>query len=287
MLMGDIPTLIDNVKTLPNRNLRGGSSSVSKNDGINTFINFNSSIVNDPNIDGKACFSTSVNFVVMNEFNEINSSELNKATYDIINNDSINDTDLDIDSEINQKLVKYALNNSKVDEEGRIQMPLLWRSDVKSHLGNNFELAKAVLDSNFNKYKKKDEYLQLIDNSFKEQENLNIIERIDDLDNFVKLHPEASFLPHMGVFRLNRQTTKCRVVLLSNMCQKKTNSLTVSHNQAMYSGPSLNNKLSSAILNLRFNSKLLIFDLRKAFSQISLSAIDSVKLICLWYRNVS
>ncbi|XP_068225135.1 uncharacterized protein [Palaemon carinicauda] len=54
----------------------------------------------------------------------------------------------------------------------------------------------------------------------------------------------------------------------------------------MYAGPSLNQKITSAMLHLRFGSKLLIFDIKKAFNQIALSELDQQKLLFLWYKNV-
>ena len=79
----------------------------------------------------------------------------------------------------------------------------------------------------------------------------------------------------MGVFWLNRQTTKCRIVFLSNLAeQSHDGSFTASHNQAMLPGPSLNQKLASALIHLRFGNYLLIFDIVKAFNQISLNDMD-------------
>lgn len=55
----------------------------------------------------------------------------------------------------------------------------------------------------------------------------------------------------------------------------------------MHAGPCLNQKISSALLHLRFDDCLLCFDLKKAFLQISLSDNDANKLLFLWYKNVS
>ena len=95
------------------------------------------------------------------------------------------------------------------------------------------------------------------------------------------------FPPSYGSFRLSRDTTKCHIVFLSNLCERDpTKPHTVSHNQAIHSGPYLNQKLSSALLHLRFNRILLCFDLCKAFNQIALEDVDADKLLFLWYRNV-
>ena len=92
----------------------------------------------------------------------------------------------------------------------------------------------------------------------------------------------------MGIFKLDRQTTKCRIVFLSNLCeQNKSQKEGISLNQAMFSGPSLNQKLSSSLLQLRFGFHLLTYDLKKAFNQLMLSSSDQSKLLFLWFRNIS
>ena len=129
--------------------------------------------------------------------------------------------------------------------------------------------------------------LKMIDQSFKEQRELGIIEKIDDLDKFLEEHPRHSFLAHMAVFKPERDTTKCRVVYLSNLCEKDpSRTVTISHNQAMLSGPCLNQKITTALMHLRFDTKLLCFDVKKAFLNIALSELDSNKLLFLWYNNI-
>ena len=54
----------------------------------------------------------------------------------------------------------------------------------------------------------------------------------------------------------------------------------------MYAGPTLNQKLSSAFLQIRFGSNLLLYDLRKAFNQLQLNETDQSKLLFFWFRNV-
>ncbi|XP_068250638.1 uncharacterized protein [Palaemon carinicauda] len=63
----------------------------------------------------------------------------------------------------------------------------------------------------------------------------------------LKEHPESSFMPFMGIFKPDRETTKCRVVFLSNLSDKGS----MNHNQTMHAGPTLNQKLSTSIINLR------------------------------------
>ena len=83
----------------------------------------------------------------------------------------------------------------------------------------------------------------------------------------------------MGIFRPHKETTKCRVVFLSNLCEKMSDrSKTLSHNQVICSGPNLNQKLSSSIMHLRFDRYLLFSDIEKAYNQINISETDRNKL---------
>jgi len=145
-----------------------------------------------------------------------------------------------------------------------------------------------ILKSNLKKLSRNPEHLKLMDDSIKEQISLGIIEKIPNLDKFLTEHQRHSFLPHMAVIKENNISTKCRVVFLSNLCEKDPKlPRTISHNQAIFSGPSLNQKLSSAIIHLRFNSKIICFDICKAFNNIAVSDADANRLLFLWYNNVA
>ena len=123
---------------------------------------------------------------------------------------------------------------------------------------------------------------------FKEQKRLNIIKKIDDVKGHLDNHPDCSFfLVHMGVYRMSKETTKVRVLYLSNLCEKsKTQPNAVSHNNALLPGPCLNSKISTSVLRARFDDFILIFDISKAFLNIELRERDQDKLLCLWFRNV-
>ena len=58
----------------------------------------------------------------------------------------------------------------------------------------------------------------------------------------------------MGVFKPDKDTTKCRTVCMSNLKENiPSRKLTVSHNQVIHAGPSLNENLASSLLNLSFD----------------------------------
>ena len=127
--------------------------------------------------------------------------------------------------------------------------------------------------------------LKMYDDVFREQVKMGIIEKIPNIDEFVKLHPECSFMSHMGVYRMDHESTKLRVVFLSNLCERKRGE-TFSHNQVMLPGPCLNAKMTTAITMLRFDKYLITFDLKKAFLSIKLNEIDQNRLLFMWYNNV-
>ena len=231
---------------------------------------------------------------ILNDQGNLDENELNKAAKDMLDMDC--DEVLKYDQqiynedsvEVNDKVINYVLDNSERTPDGRIRMPLPWRDSAAPYLGNNYNLAKQILQSNLKKLGKDDEKLQMVDEVFKEQERLGIIERIDNIDLFLQEHPEHSFLGHMSIFKMDKATSKCRVVFLSNLSGKgKGGSPSLSHNQTLYAGPCLNQKLSTAILHSRFGTNLLCYDLRKAFLQVALRETDSNKLMFLWHNNVA
>ena len=206
--------------------------------------------------------------------------ELNRVlNYDKEEDDPVN-------TETNTLVSRYVLNTMEVDSDGRIIVRLPWNNKNKHLLSKNYNLSKKILKSNFDKLNKSSDKLTMYNAVFKEQENLGIIEKIVDVDEFIQSNPDCCFLPHMGVFRMNRDTTKCRVVFLSNLSENYLNDSCVSHNKAMLPGPNLNHKISIALTLLRFDRFLLIFDIQKAFLNIGLNEIDQNKLMFLWFNNV-
>ena len=237
--------------------------------------------------------NVSANLCVIDERGKLLEGELTKATQHMINQDYFNisygdDLDMDVSSDnLNQELVDFAMSNAERAEDGRLILPLLWNGQVSHLLGSNRGLAEKILKSNFKKLKHSREKLLMVDQSIKEWEEMGIVERILDLDSYLQDHPKHSFLAHMGVFKMDRESTRCRLVFLSNISETKKGVKTLSHNQAMYPGPCLNKKLSASFFSLRFDDYLMIYDLKKAFLQILLNASDQDRLLFLWYTNVS
>lgn len=308
MLKGDINQLLTDVDllipTLVGTNIKSTDSLSPSEIAENIDVKCNS-YISSVSIFGGHCHSFVSSYTLPEDFSyqnkysildskgKIRDKELSRATSDILEGKCAYYTNYDKQvydeetSEVNDKLINFAINNSNRDSDGRLVMPLLWNFKASHLLGSNRHLATIILKSTLKKLKKTENHLKLVDETFREQEDLGIIERISNLDEFLKIHPNHSFLAHMPVFKLDRKTTKCRIVFLSNLCETSKKGFSVSHNQAIHSGPSLNQKITSSLLHLRFGSHLLCFDIQKAFNNIVLPETDQNRLLFLWFRNVS
>ena len=306
LLVGKIMNMISDLPHLPSYKVEhttpvtdspsAGMSIMAENrDSYNTSAFFLSHLASSNNedlidLDYKPLVNDQFN--VVNEKGKLIAARVQNATEQILESDYYRILEYDVnkyndeDHELNSKLVNYTVNNMSRNAEGRIIVPLLWNGKVLNKLGNNRHLAENILRTNFKKLKKNG-LLEMVDQTFREQSELGIIEKITNVEEYIKEYPDHSYLPHMSIFKPDNDTTKCRVVFLSNLCDSSKSKLSLSHNQTMYSGPSLNHKLSSALLQLRFDSHLLTYDLRKAFNQLALDELDQSKLLFLWYNNVS
>ena len=247
-------------------------------------------------------FSFDINHIVLNDNGKLLPDKIEKAIDDAmfreecpllkwkceeILDENLENTGEGSFSEHNQRLIEFVLDNAKRSEDGRIIMPLTCNTKVKHLLGQNFLLSKQILMSNLRKLRKEDLLLQMVDKAFKEQARSGINEIIPNIEHFIQEHPEACFLAHMPVFKMHRETTKCRNVFLSNLAGHDVNKkITLSNNQCMDAGPCLNSKITTSILQSRFDKYVLIFDLVKAFLSVGLSEEDSNKLCFLWFRDV-
>ena len=236
---------------------------------------------------------TTANFCVTDVEGSLIDSELIRATESTIDTENMMRKSLQYhddrgdDFDTSQEIVEDTLAKTTRDETGRLIMPLLWDSRTSHLLGSNFSLCKNILNSSLTKLEKEPEKLEMVDQVIQDQLKKGVIEKIDNLDSFIKNTPGHSFLAHQPIFKLDRLSTKARIVYLSNISQRSRDGrVSMSHNQSIIAGPRLNKKISTAVLWLRFGKYLLTFDLVKAFLQIALSREDSEKLAFLWVENL-
>ena len=156
-------------------------------------------------------------------------------------------------SDKDKELRKFVLREAYFNNENRLVLPALWNEDLIDCLPNNFSLANSILHSNLKKLRTTPEKLTQYNEVIKQQLADGIIVRVDNLDN-LKSDKSSSFLAHHAVFREKAESTKCRIVYMSNLAQKGEGNL--SHNQVSHPGPNMNPKLPLALTMLRFNSYL-------------------------------
>ena len=237
--------------------------------------------------------ATSCNFNVLNTKGKVIEEKLMEATKHILEAECRNYLSYDQPecdeqtTDLNRKLIDFTLKSLSLEADGRIRVPLLWNGKLSHLLSKNENLAKVILKSTLKKHKKDKDNLLLMDQTFRDQLAEGIIEPIENLEQFKAEHPQYSFLPHMAVFKPQRETMKGRIVYLSNLSENERNkALNLSHNQCIFPGPSLNQKMSSAFMHLQFDKMLLVFDLKRAFNMLTLSENDQAKTLFYWFRNV-
>jgi len=226
---------------------------------------------------------------LISEDGSVTDREVERATQELMQS-LYDSTDYDKDDTgiSNSELAAFVLNSSDRLSCGRLVLPLMWNSKVHHLLGTNENLARQILLSNLKKLSKDENKLCLTNDVFKDQVSNGIIEPIENFEEFKIDNPNYSFLPHMSIFKLDKQTTKCRIVNLSNMCEKNPAlPSTITHNQAICSGPNLNPKLSSALTLWKFDQFVLTYDLVKAFLMLAVPEVDQSRLLVMWFKDVT
>ena len=201
---------------------------------------------------------------VLDDFS-IDYEQLERLCQETLNISDVIDKDTS-NTDTNLLLIDFLLSNMERQPDGRLVIPITWNSKNCHNLAKNYNLSKSILLANFEKFRHAPDHLSAYDQVFREQEALGIIERIENPEIFMRENPSCAFLPHMGIVKPDRLTTKIRIVFMSNLVGKKDNPNALSNNNCVLPGPALNDKLSSALMMLRFDKFMFIADIQKAFS---------------------
>ncbi|XP_065056348.1 uncharacterized protein LOC135684356 [Rhopilema esculentum] len=142
---------------------------------------------------------------------------------------------------------------------------------------NNFEQCKTRLNSLHSRLIKDPELMREYDGIFKEQLAQGIIEKVpsSELDN-----DNVRFMPHFGVIRKDRVTSKVRVVFDASAKMETEN---LSLNDRLERGPNLILMLFDVLVKFRTKVIALTADIEKAFLQIGIKQEDRDFLRFLWY----
>ena len=114
---------------------------------------------------------------------------------------------------------------------------------------------------------------------FQQQLESGIIERVPKSQEKDK---GCYFLPHHGVIRQDKQTTKLRIVFDGSSKAKGCSSL----NECLDKGPNLTPHVFNILVRFRVHRIGLVADIEKAFHQIVIEESDRNLLRFLWFKNV-
>ena len=166
--------------------------------------------------------------------------------------------------------------------DGRYEVSLPFK-DGHPPIPDNYSLSEKRLQSLFARLRSKPKLLSQYDGIIREQLDKGIIERVsqDEIDN-AKVN-EVHYLPHREVIRLDKSTTKLRIVYDASSKRSEEPSL----NDCMYTGPPLTPLIFDILLRFRLNGIVLLGDIEKAFLNISIKPEERNLLRFLWVDDAN
>ena len=163
-----------------------------------------------------------------------------------------------------------------INKEGRYEASLPFKI---SHpvLPDNFEQYKKRFELKFNQLKNDPELLSKYDETFKEQQKLGIIEQVETPGKIWQTH----YLPHHGIVREDKDTTKLRIVF-----DASSKTCNVSLNDCLLKGPNITPLIFDIILRFRLFPIAITADIEQAFLQIGIKETDRDYLRFLWVDDI-
>ena len=160
--------------------------------------------------------------------------------------------------------------------EGRYQVRLPFKED-HDLLPDNFALCKSRLVSLLRRLSVKPDVSRQYNDVIRELLKQGIIEpvRQGTTNGVGKVH----YIPHHEVIRVDKETTKLRVVYDASA---KVQSTTPSLNDCLYAGPPLSSLIYDILLRFRVHKVAITGDIEKAFLNISVDPRDRDYLRFLW-----
>ena len=163
----------------------------------------------------------------------------------------------------------------------RYSVGLPWREN-HDPLHTNYELSLKRMKGQIRRLSKDPRLLGEYDSIIKAQEEAGIIERVSSSQGS---NPDSKvhYIPHQAVVRENAETTKVRIVYDASAKAQKGS---VSLNDCLHAGPSLNPLLFDILLRFREQRVALVADIEKAFLNIEVHEKDRDSLRFVWVKDV-
>ena len=162
------------------------------------------------------------------------------------------------------------------EDEKRYEVNLPWKPDCTPKSNGYLMCVKRVRQLQA-RLKKDKSLFREYDNIIKEQEKTGIVEPAAETED------TSHFLPHHGVIRQDKETTKLRVVFDGSAKATKDD---VSLNDCLEKGPNLVPHLFDAVIKFRGYPIGIVADIEKAFHQIQIAPEDRRNLKFLWFDDI-
>jgi len=164
------------------------------------------------------------------------------------------------------------------NELRRFWVGLPWKLSKPSH--TNYGLCVRRLNQLRSRLQKEPSLLKEYDNIFKTQLESGIIKPVSPVELDVK---PSHFLPHHGVIREDRDTTKLRIVFDGSA---KANPQAYSLNDCLEKGPNLTPFIFDVLIKFRQHKIGITSDIEKAFHQIIIKPEDRNMLRLIWFERI-
>ena len=182
--------------------------------------------------------------------------------------------------ESKQKMIDPFPPGLVFDWEGcRYQVTLPWKSDTRP-LSDCHALCVGRLNQLYKRLMKGESILKEYDEVFRKQLEDGIIERVPHSEEGLS---SRHFLPHHGVIREDKETTKLRVVFDGSA---KDGVKDLSLNDCLEKGPNTTPHIFDILLKFRSYPIGIVADVEKAFHQIVVSPKDRNMLRFLWFDDI-
>ena len=174
-------------------------------------------------------------------------------------------------------LEKIRKTFSKCNGVDRYEIGIPW-NERKRLLQNNFEYTKKRLSNTEQQLEKRPEVKKLYCETLKKYKEKGYIKEIDSH----AYDGKSWFLPHFPVIRMEKETSKVRIVFDASAQHKG-----ISLNDTIDQGPNLHQDLFKVLLRFRKNKIAIACDIEEMYLQVQFSEEDRKFFRFLWRDSQS
>ena len=172
---------------------------------------------------------------------------------------------------------KFSNDITFTGERYQVKLPF---KDNHPMLPDNYTVALRRLTTTIKKLKNQPEILKQYDDVIREQLQSGVVEKVPQ--DQIPQPGDVHYLPHRTVVRLDRDTTKVRVVY-----DASSKVFGPSLNDCLHIGPSLNPLLFDILLRFRVHEVALTADVEKAFLNIEIDPEHRDFVRFLWVKDLN